>query len=160
MAMTIPHWIVLVVPAVFVFTFSAVSFAKTVRQKIGVGLASLPVYGIIFAGFVEALGLPKPSHLEVLRHVETATLVAYHFNEPTAIDVWLLLPGERRPVAYNYPWSTATAQAIQTAARDAQKTGTSVEVSKPFEHDAGASFSVHPRPPRESPPKPVAVVRP
>ena len=66
-----------------------------------------------------SLGRPRPP----LFDSPAGTVVSYRFDEPHAIYLWMLPPGEHAPTAFALPWSERQASQLQQAAEQARKQG-------------------------------------
>ncbi|MEO9191147.1 MAG: hypothetical protein ABI224_14295 [Acetobacteraceae bacterium] len=53
----------------------------------------------------------------------SGTVVSFRFDEPRAIYLWMLAPGERTPTAFALPWSERQAAELQQAAEQARQQG-------------------------------------
>ncbi len=87
-----------------------------------------------YAAFSELLSKPKPVSLEwANRNAEEATVLASQMQENVAIYIWLALPEATEPRAYVLPWDRRTAQQLQGANRQAEKTKSKVRMRRPFQ---------------------------
>ena len=66
-----------------------------------------------------SLGRPRPP----LFDAPSGTVIGFRFDEPRAIYLWMLPPGERAPTAFALPWSEHQAAQLQEAAEQARKEG-------------------------------------
>lgn len=84
--------------------------------------------GVVYAGSVDLLGLPKPMRLE-WRTADKATVLAARMREGKAIYVWLQTGDASEPRSYVLPWNTQTAQQLQDALQEREATGRAVRMS-------------------------------
>lgn len=105
--------------------------ARTVATRVGTLI--LMVAGVVFAAMsmTVAMGVPKPSRLEVVR-VEKAVVLSARMQEGVAMYLWVMLPGATEPRSYVLPWDQNLAQELQKAQEEAGQDGT-VEMMMPFE---------------------------
>lgn len=85
-----------------------------------------------YAGFIELLGRPKPTTLEVVANVEGATVLSAKLLEGEAIYLWLQLAGEPEPRSYVLPWNSDQAIQLQEAMREAESEGGAVRMRGPL----------------------------
>lgn len=165
-----PLFIAFAVVAVAILALAAMVGAVAPRplRMAALAVAAFGLGAAWLAG-AELLGRPKPIRMEILRAGSngggnggddggggggTARVVAAHSVEGRAIWLWLILPGDIAPRAYELPWSVAAAQALRSAQSRAEDTGTGVEMRAPFRRRNGASAPVfHVPPPPPLPPK-------
>lgn len=69
------------------------------------------------------------------------TVVSYKFDEPNAIYLWVVKPGERTPTSYALPWSERQAAQLQKAAEQAKKQGEPLRAGHGPRHGMLASFA-------------------
>lgn len=104
----------------------------------------------IVARLVEPLGRPKPAALEwALKFVPEATVLAVSTRENQAIYLWLQFDAGSEPRAYALPWHMEFAKQLHQAMQQAEATGTSVRMRRPFEagHDGNDPlFYAEPQP--------------
>lgn len=123
------------------------------------GLVCLPTG---FLAMTELLSHPKPVSLEwVQQAAENAQLHGTVIRENEAIYVWIQLPDENKPRAYELAWNEQTAIALHKAQQSAESEGSEVHMRRPFRDNQERS---EPRfynpPPPASPPKQVAADNP
>jgi len=88
---------------------------------------------IIYAQFVGLLSKPKPVAWEWMdRDVDRAQLLSVSFDEGKAIYVWLRLNGMIEPRFYSLPWRQQTAEDLEDAMEQANRTRSNVIVTNPF----------------------------
>lgn len=88
---------------------------------------------IIYAQFVGLLSKPKPISWEWYdSDVDRAELLSVSFDEGKAIYVWLRLNGMIAPRFYSLPWRQKTAEDLEDAMEQANRTRSSVIVKNPF----------------------------
>jgi len=88
---------------------------------------------IIYAQFVGLLSKPKPVAWEWIdRDVDRAQLLSVSFDEGKVIYVWLRLNGMIEPRFYSLPWRQRTAEDLEDAMEQANRTRSSVIVTNPF----------------------------
>lgn len=88
----------------------------------------------------DLLSRPKPVRLAwVESAAEEAVVLGSSLHEGKAIYLWLALPDEEEPRAYSLPWSTAKAEQLEQARRQAEDAGNAgtVKVRRPFEGQEG-----------------------
>lgn len=109
-------------------------------------------------GVHELLGRPKPVALEWVHDFPGgATVIGYRLQEPDAIYLWLLFPGETEPRAYALPWNLDTAKELQDVHRQANEQHQEMVVEKsedadPYDEDMQLTFHlVTPKPLMEKP---------
>ncbi len=66
-----------------------------------------------------SLGRPRPPVFDA----PSGTVVGFRFDEPRAIYLWMLPPGEHAPTAFALPWSEHQAAQLQEAAEQARREG-------------------------------------
>jgi hypothetical protein len=74
---------------------------------------------LVAALWQTSLGRPRPP---LFVH-PAGTVVGYRFDEPHAIYLWMVGPGEHVPTAYALPWSEHQAAQLQKAAEEAKRQG-------------------------------------
>lgn len=85
-----------------------------------------------------SLGRPRPP----LFDTPSGTVVSFRFDEPRAIYLWMLAPGERTPTAFALPWSERQAAELQEAAEKARKQGDPLEAQRAARPPGPIGFSV------------------
>ncbi|MEO8715610.1 MAG: hypothetical protein ABI369_11410 [Acetobacteraceae bacterium] len=85
-----------------------------------------------------SLGRPRPP----LFDIPTGTVVSYRFDEPRAIYLWMLPPGERTPTAFALPWSEHQAAQLQKAAEQAHRDGEPLQAQR-NDRQSGAMAGLH-----------------
>lgn len=85
-----------------------------------------------------SLGRPRPPTFSV----PTGTVVGYRFDEPRAIYVWMLPPGETVPTAFALPWSEHKAAELQEAAEQARRKGDPLEARRGERRRGPLGFSM------------------
>ena len=85
------------------------------------------------------LGKPIPQNMLVsaIYDVQEAKVLYFYFDEGKAIYLLISAPGEPTPLYLKLPWSTKTAQKLQTLGKAGEKgepgsKGTGITVKKPF----------------------------
>ena len=137
------------------FASAADSISRGGRQ---VPLVCLAVGLLIsWLSLADLLGRPKPIHYETLS-VSEATVISAVIDED-AIYLWLGLPGETVPIAYEIDFTREIAEQLQQAIRDAKHRRTKLKVRLPFEtsFDESDVFYAEPQPaqPLKIPPSPL-----
>ncbi len=88
-------------------------------------------------GYVALTGLlsrPKPVGLEWAREAtREATVLGASIAEDRGIYVWLQFSGSVEPRAYEFAWDRDLAVELQEALREAERNGTGVVMTLPFE---------------------------
>jgi len=140
------------------FASAADSISRGGRQ---VPLACLAVGLLIsWLSLAGLLGRPKPVHYETLS-VSEATVISAIIDEGDAIYLWLSLPGETEPIAYQIGFTYEIAEQLQQATRDARNRRTKLKVRLPFETswDESDVFYAEPQPaqPLKIPPSPLVM---
>ncbi|RMD89599.1 MAG: hypothetical protein D6811_11955, partial [Alphaproteobacteria bacterium] len=124
--------------------------APRARQRLVLALAAAGLGAAHLTG-AELLGRPKPARLELIRaQEEEARVLGTHYVEGRAIWLWLVLPDEQAPRAYELPWSREAAQALRQAQAQAEANGTELRMREPFRRhgaDGAAVFYAPPPPP-------------
>lgn len=88
-----------------------------------------------YFGLTDLLSRPKPVRLAWLEQApDEVEVIASTYEEGKAIYLWLQLPESTEPRAYQLPWSTAQAEALEQARQKAQRAGRggSVRMRNPF----------------------------
>jgi hypothetical protein len=109
------------------FVFVVLPRAYGWRRHLSVGIF-IVLIAVVFGGTVELMSRPKPVELE-WRDMAEANVVGASMREGEAIFVWLEIPGEDEPRAYQLPWDLEAAQELQGAMAEAQASGTGVVMS-------------------------------
>jgi hypothetical protein len=73
-----------------------------------------------------SLGRPRPPVFDA----PSGTVVGFRFDEPRAIYLWMLPPGERAPTAFALPWSEHQAAQLQEAAERARQEGEPLQAQR------------------------------
>ena len=138
------------------FASAADSISRGGRQ---VPLVCLAVGLLIsWLSLADLLGRPKPIHYETLS-VSEATVISAVIDDGEAIYLWLGLPGETVPIAYEIDFTREIAEQLQQAIRDAKHRRTKLKVRLPFEtsFDESDVFYAEPQPaqPLKIPPSPL-----
>ncbi len=94
--------------------------------------------GLAGALWQTSLGRPRPPTFAV----PTGTVVGYRFDEPRAIYLWMLPPGETAPTAFALPWSEKKAAELQEAAEQARRKGEPLEARRGDRPRGPLGFSV------------------
>ena len=94
--------------------------------------------GLAAALWQTSLGRPRPPLLDA----PTGTVVSFRFDEPRAIYVWMLPPGERTPTAFALPWSERQAAQLQEAAEQARRQGEPLKAQRAIRPPGPIGFSV------------------
>lgn len=94
--------------------------------------------GLVAALWQTSLGRPRPPLLES----PTGTVVSYRFDEPRAIYLWMLSPGENTPTAFALPWSERQAAQLQEAAEQAHRQGEPLQAQR-TDRPRGAMTGLH-----------------
>jgi hypothetical protein len=107
-------------------------------------------------GFLESAGVPKPYRLE-WRGLDDANVLGVSLDEPKAIYIWAMVPGEKQPRAYALPWDIKNAEQAQNALRQAEKNGGKAMMRPPSgaaTDDEAPMFYAQPQqpPPPKAPP--------
>lgn len=89
-----------------------------------------------------SLGNPKPMALQWPR-LGKVTVAAYVLDEPNAIYLWLVTDGSA-PQAFVLPWSTPTADALNSAGEQAKAQGTAVMMQMPGQAIEGTPSTERP----------------
>lgn len=89
----------------------------------------LAMFGLWWA----SLGVPRP----VLFGAPQGTVVAFSFDEPRAIYVWLQAPDARAPVAIALPWHERVAALLQRAEQQAKASGAALKMRG--QHEGGGN---------------------
>lgn len=109
---------------------------------------------IVYAQFVGLLAKPKPTSWAWLeRDVDKAEVLSVSFDEGKAIYMWLRLNGMIEPRFYSLPWRQQTAEDLEDAMEQANKTRSMVIVKDPFskrslEERGGVSVQIIPPAPQ------------
>ncbi len=118
------------IPIVFGLLALSIGTCALAVRGARVRAASFCVTVVLAAVLWQAsLGRPRPPVFDN----PTGTVVSYRFDEPRAIYLWMLAPGERAPTAFALPWSERQAAELQEAAEQARKSGNSLEAQKSAE---------------------------
>ncbi len=94
--------------------------------------------GLAGALWQTSLGRPRPPVFDT----PTGTVVSFRFDEPRAIYLWMLPPGEHAPTAFALPWSERQAAQLQQAAEQARKEGEPLEAQR-GSRPPGATIGLH-----------------
>lgn len=87
----------------------------------------------------DLLSRPKPLQIEVLKqHLDKSVVTASVMQEGEAIYLWLQMANINEPRAYHLPWDENLAKELHEAQRNAEESGTDVEMSM-VEGDAAYS---------------------
>lgn len=89
-------------------------------------LSLVATLGLAGALWQTSLGRPRPPSFAA----PTGQVIGYRFDEPRAIYVWILPPGETVPTAFALPWSERKAAELQEAAEQARRKGEPVEARR------------------------------
>ncbi|HUO56455.1 MAG TPA: hypothetical protein VMU27_03415 [Candidatus Paceibacterota bacterium] len=90
-------------------------------------LLALPAFGLAIGSPTQLMGLAKPVSLEWLKNkAMQADVLAYYFEDGKAIDLLLLVEGDKTPTFYSIPWKEKTAQNLQDAWNQGKKNGTGI----------------------------------
>jgi hypothetical protein len=85
-----------------------------------------------------SLGRPRPPMFDT----PTGTVVGYRFDEPRAIYLWMLPPGQSAPTAFALPWSEHQAAQLQEAAEQARRQGEPLQARRTDRPHGPIGFSV------------------
>lgn len=78
----------------------------------------------------DLLSRPKPLQLEVLtQHLDKSVVKSSIMKEGEAIYLWLQMENVDEPRAYHLPWSDELALQLHKAQREAEQSGTEVEMN-------------------------------
>lgn len=118
------------------------------RQQILSAGIYLALIGVVYAGSIGLMGLPKPARLE-WGAPEDAKVIAAKLDEGKAIYVWVQTQESPEPRAYALPWDTKMARQLNEAMQKGRKDGSEVRMSMRGE-DGDArrqKFYAEPQPP-------------
>lgn len=110
------------------------------NRKVGVAILVL-LYACLWLGMADIMGRSSP-----ICTLNEAQIIAYHFDEPAAIHVWVL-KGE--PLACRLPWEQTTARRLIEADREKGEGGMLVMHYSINEGE----YEFYAQAPRELPPK-------
>lgn len=105
-------------------------------RRVAAPLILIVLYADILWCGVQALGHPKPTWA-TLPSAEEAQLIAYQFDEPHAIYLWLRVPWTSEPIAYSIPWQEQQAKQLQETAQRGAADGTPIVVKRRSKWAAG-----------------------
>lgn len=105
--------------------------AQRVITRVGALLMLFVAIGTTAMSVTVALGMPKPSRLEVVK-TEKAVVLSARMREGVAMYLWLMVPNSTEPRSYVLPWDQDLAQQLQKAQEEAGQDGT-IEMMLPFE---------------------------
>jgi hypothetical protein len=144
---------------ILVLTSVLAALVVTAPARIGAKVLALALTAGLFGSAYLAgsmlLGRPRPARLALLeRTSQEASIVAALGVEGEAIYLWLTLPDETAPRAYQMPWSAKIAEAIRRAQAEAESNGTQARMRNPFRGEmADAEQQYYAPPPPPMPPK-------
>jgi hypothetical protein len=121
-----------------IFAYLAMPAASRARRGIIVGFFAV-ILGVLFFGYSDMLGRPKPTRLEVFRtSMPDARVLGSYLKENDGVYLWLQLPGLNEPRYYKLPWDANVAKSLQNAiAENERQHGSGVGVGMPFERQLG-----------------------
>lgn len=87
-----------------------------------------------YAALLSLMSLPKAAGFEWWhRTAREAVVLASELREDQGIYLWLRLPQVAEPRAYALPWDRRLAAQLQAAARQAEGSGESLRMRRPFQ---------------------------
>lgn len=122
----------------------AIAAPRRLAPRVGALAAAALLLGSGYFGLADLLSRPKPVRLAwAERAAQDAVVLASAYAEGKAIYLWLKLPNDDEPRAYSLPWSTAEAESLDQAKREATTNGRAgfVRVRQPF-GEAGSGDQV------------------
>jgi hypothetical protein len=123
--------------AAAIFTASSLVLGAAALYAHGPWLRAV-AYAILVASnaalWYTALGVPRP----VLISAPKGNVVAYLMDEPRSIYMWVVRPGEEKPIAYRIPWREQTAVQLSTAMGKARRQGRKLRVGPGTSNNGGA----------------------
>jgi hypothetical protein len=93
--------------------------------------------GLAAALWQTSLGRPRPPLLED----PSGTVIGYQLDEPRAIYLWVVGPGEHAPTSFALPWSEQQASQLQQASEQAKKQGDSLQAGGKGQHGRLGAFA-------------------
>lgn len=132
----------------------------TIRELTGWGRAiyQIALWGALIGAWglsIEMMGYAKPSVLELSkRSTEESRVISAFIHENEAIYIWMVLPGEKEPRAYKYPYSLEMAKELYEALTEAGESGQGMLMGHPFDSTDGTEEQMfYPDPVPSSPNK-------
>ncbi len=130
---------------------------RAVAAKVSALVLAALLLPLGYVSLADLLSRPKPVNLEwVHRDLAEATVLGAKLQEGQAIYLWLKLAEVAEPRAYALPWDQRLAEQLHRAQREADTTGTGLQLKLPFmsgQDDRERMFYAMPQP--ANPPKEV-----
>jgi len=123
---------------------------------------------VAYLGLMELLSKPKPvSHEWFKRAATKAVVLGIHFEEGTAIHLWLRLLDANAPRAYVLPWNSKLAEKLEDAFEDALANNAVMFIEAPFQRrnlqdwgEVNIEIQRPPLPPQKLPKFPPRIINP
>ncbi len=128
------HWFVIGAGLVLLLSSIAIWAPRSVKIKVTALFCAAMFLPLGYISLNDILSRPKPIQLETAhKQLQEVGVLSSLMKENEAIYLWLQLPDIAEPRSYKLPWSEETAKQLHKAKQEAEASGTSVQMKKPFE---------------------------
>ena len=101
--------------------------------RVGALVVAVLFLPIAYVQSLEMLSRPKPASFEWFeRSQDTAQVLSVSFDEGRTIYLWLRMPGDVEPRAYEIPWNIRLAEKLEDAVDDAVRKNSTIILKEPF----------------------------
>ena len=128
------YWFVIGALLLSILATISIWAPRSVKIKIAALVSVALLLPLGYTSLNDILSRPKPMQLETAhRTLQEVDVISSLLREDEGIYLWLQLPEIDEPRSYKLPWSEDAAKQLHQARQQAEASGTTVQMKKPFE---------------------------